>query len=65
MTHQTVQSLWADEALEFPAEISSVITVVDCTRLPQTIQGNAVGQRQILLADLVVLNKTVWSTGPL
>ncbi len=58
-THQTICSLWADDALEVPAEVKSVVAVVDSSSFLAKSQANELLAKQLLFANLVVLNKIV------
>jgi G3E family GTPase len=51
--------LWADDALEVPAEVKSVVAVVDSSSFLAKSQANELLAKQLLFANLVVLNKIV------
>ncbi len=56
--NETVKSLWADDMMEFPAELRSVVTLADAKRVEAQLKEELFS-RQIAMADLVIINKIV------
>ncbi len=55
---KTVKSLWADDMMEFPAELRSIVAIADSKRVANQL-NEELFERQIALADLILLNKAV------
>lgn len=54
---KNVKALWADEEVRYPAEITSVVCVVDASRFEALAESESLFWKQLAVADLVVLNK--------
>lgn len=50
--------MWADDMMEFPAELRSIVAIADSKRVVNQL-SEELFERQIALADLILLNKAV------
>lgn len=51
------ESLWLDDALESSLRMDGIVTVVDCARALRLFEEEPVAERQVAVADRILVNK--------